>query len=368
MRKFILTISILLDALACQCAMAQEVEADSASARVLTADASYTADVAATVHGGVEHGTVYLGFLHAGVLLDLGKLGLLKGGELYVAGASTHGGMPTADYTGDMQGWDNIEAGNHVYLYQLWYQQRLGRCWLSAGIQDMNEAFMSLDATALYLNSSFGLNSVIAVNDHPSTYPQMLLGLDLGWDIDDAFTLTAGLYNGTPPSFAGNKWNLKQKVNAGNCCLLLGQASWQAESSAANAGVWYHTAERDFGVWAMGQYRLWQDGRRGLDGLAAAAYSPKKQDHVAANLMGGFNLSGLATGRDVLGLAATAIQVAGQGWETAIELNYNVPVAGELYVSPDVQYIIHPGATRQSRNALVLALRCGMSFSVSTRR
>lgn len=368
MKGFLLTIIILVFAPAFTSAMAQEANADSASSPALTADASYTADVAATVHGGVKRGTVYLGFLHAGFHLDLGRMGLLKGGELYVAGASTHGGMPSADYTGDTQGWDNIEAGNHVYLYQLWYKQRLGRCWLSAGIQDMNEVFMSLDAAALYLNSSFGLNSVIAVNDHPSTFPQMLLGLDLGWNIDDALTLTAGLYNGTPPSFAGNKWNLKQKVNAGNCCLLLGQASWQAESSAANAGVWYHTAEHDFGVWAMGQHRLWQDGRRGLDGFAAAAYSPKEQGHVTANLMGGFNLSGLATGRDVLGLAATAIQVAGLGWETAIELNYNVPVAGELYVSPDVQYIVHPGASSQSKNALVLALRCGMSFSLSPRR
>lgn len=368
MRFFLMTITILLGVLLCPCVMAQEAQvADSASAPALTADASYTADVAATVHGGLKRGTVYLGFLHAGVHLDLGRLGLLKGGALYVAAASTHGGMPSADYTGDMQVWDNIEAGNHTYLYQLWYRQRLGRWWLSAGIQDMNEHFMALDAAALYLNSSFGLNSVIAINDHPSTYPQMLTGLDLGWDLDDALTLAVGIYNGAAPSFAGNRWNMKQRVNVDNCCLLLGQASWQARASAVNAGVWYHTAEHDFGMWAMGQHRLLQDGRRTLDGFAAAACSPTKQEHVTANLLGGLNLGGLVVDRDMLGLAATAIRVAGQGWETALELNYNVPVAGELYVSPDVQYIVSPGASRQSKNALVLALRCGMSFSLSTR-
>ncbi len=91
--------------------MAQDIaEADSCETRAVTVDASYTGDVAATVAGGNKQGVTYLGFLHAGVKLDLGKLGLLKGGSLYLAGANTHGGEPSAKFTGDMQGWNNIEA------------------------------------------------------------------------------------------------------------------------------------------------------------------------------------------------------------------------------------------------------------------
>lgn len=221
---------------------------------------------------------------------------------------------------------------------------------------------MALDAAGNYLNSSFGINSVIALNDHPSIFPQLSIGLNLGWNISDNFTWESGIYNGATLSFDHNRFNLKHKLNKRKGYLLLTEGTYSDESRTAKIGTWYHTGEEDFGLWAMGQQRLCQVGRGGIDAFAIAAYSPKKDYRVVTNLMAGINGTGLATSGDVLGLAVSTVQVARQGWETALELNYRLPVYKSIYLSPDAQYIINPGATPHAADALVLDLRLGIAY------
>ena len=48
--------------------------------------------------------------------------------------------------------------------------------------------------------------------------------------------------------------------------------------------------------------------------------------------------------------------------ETSVELNYLAQLGSWLTVQPDVQYVIHPGGTRTTRNAVVSGLRIALSY------
>ncbi len=47
--------------------------------------------------------------------------------------------------------------------------------------------------------------------------------------------------------------------------------------------------------------------------------------------------------------------------ETSVELTYLAQLGSWLTVQPDVQYVIHPGGTRATRNAVVPGLRVTVS-------
>src|SRR5881396_2528 len=92
-------------------------------------------------------------------------------------------------------------------------------------------------------------------------------------------------------------------------------------------------------------------------------------------LGGGFTLTAPFSSRaqDGLGLAVAAArngshyeraQTAAGGTaagETSVELTYLAQLGSWLTVQPDVQYVIHPGGTRATRNAVVPGLRVAVS-------
>jgi len=56
---------------------------------------------------------------------------------------------------------------------------------------------------------------------------------------------------------------------------------------------------------------------------------------------------------------AAGIPTAG---ETTVELTYLAAIGSWLTLQPDLQYVIHPGGTRATRNAVVPGLRIALSY------
>lgn len=144
-----------------------------------TMSASYKADYVQNMSGGLEVGGGYLGYGQMGLSIDFEALNLWKNGELFIGGATTHGAMPSASFIGDFQVADNIEAGEHVYLEQFWFRQDIGQFMLKVGLQDLNEYFVESTPALEYINSSFGINSVISANMDAPIFPVMGLGVEL---------------------------------------------------------------------------------------------------------------------------------------------------------------------------------------------
>jgi porin len=118
-------------------------------------EASYIGDVVSNFSGGIKTGTTYLGLANIKTKFNTEKAYWWKGGSLYVNLANTHGSEPTATLVGDFQGVSNIEAGNHTFLYELWYNQNFKNLNITIGLQDLNTNFASSENGALLINSSF---------------------------------------------------------------------------------------------------------------------------------------------------------------------------------------------------------------------
>jgi porin len=54
--------------------------------------------------------------------------------------------------------------------------------------------------------------------------------------------------------------------------------------------------------------------------------------------------------------------VPGPSFESVVELTYSIRLAPAIALQPDLQYVLHPGGSRQYGNALVAGFRAVVDF------
>jgi porin len=142
----------------------------------------------------------------------------------------------------------------------------------------------------------------------------------------------------------------------------------------------------DWAVYAQADRELYREPGSDSQGLSAflhGAYMPPDRNAYDFSGEAGLVYTGLlpGCGDDLLGLgfmlihasepsvAATreANRAAGSNagvsnYEAAIELTYNAHLRPGVWIQPDVQFVIHPGATNEHANALVIGLRTTITF------
>lgn len=52
----------------------------------------------------------------------------------------------------------------------------------------------------------------------------------------------------------------------------------------------------------------------------------------------------------------------GPSFESVVELTYSIRLAPAIALQPDLQYVLHPGGSRQYGNALVAGFRAVVDF------
>ncbi|WP_163709312.1 carbohydrate porin [Mangrovibacterium lignilyticum] len=343
---------------------------------------AYKGDAVSNFNGGIKTGSTYLGLADLFLEFNTENAGLWKGGTFMVHGANTHGGEPSANLIGDFQVASNIEAGNHTFLYELWYSQTFGNFHATIGLQDLNVEFANSEFGGLFLNSSFGIHSIIADNIAAPIFPLTSHGITLCWEVSSRLNLKTAVYKGSPIDFEDNPNNLKWNLNYSDGLLWVGEANLhcsQQEDCAEiiKAGFFYHQhsedwtvsdeLESDYGFYLVGDHRISpaNDYDKGLSIFYQLGVSPRN-DNVAY-VGTGIHYTGLFSdkGKDTFGLAmarGVMTEEAGQD-ETTFELTYKLQINKYLYLQPDIQYIIHPGGTDMMLdNALVALFRLGLEF------
>src|SRR3989441_258814 len=152
-------------------------------------------------------------------------------------------------------------------------------------------------------------------------------------------------------------------------------------------GAWYYTARFSDLVDTLpngasvqhrgsgGMYLIGDLTVRSLTAFAQLGLGDGRVNQIGGYLGGGFTFTAPFSSRaqDALGLAVAAArngshyeraQTAAGGTaagETTVELTYLAQLGSWLTVQPDVQYVIHPGGTRATRNAVVPGLRVAVS-------
>ncbi len=341
--------------------------------KYLSYEASYVGDFAANFSGGIKKGTNYLGTANIKLSFDTEAAGLWKGGTLFINGANTHGGEPTANLSGDFQGISNIEAGNNTYLYELWYRQDAENFGVIVGLQDLASEFVFTEHGSLFLNGSFGVHSIIADNVPSAIFPLTALGAQIHWMPLNGLLLKAGVFDGMPDDFSKNKYNISWELSSGNGIFSIYEVNLNTEIFNAlpgvlKAGAYFHNSELT--EYSNNGFYLTADQfvkEEKASVFLQAAVSPKNKNNNYIYLGGGMTYYGLFDSRpeDVFGFGAAYAGFA-SGYsrgETALEITYKVQLDENIFIQPDLQYIINPSGTEEKLpDAFSGILRFGFNF------
>ena len=181
----------------------------------------YISDNLINIKGGLNTGYNYLGYANVNISFNTQNANLWKGGEFLIHPASTHGGEPTANLIGDYQGASNIEAGNHIYMHELWYKQKTGNLNFIFGLQDLNANFAKSSIGENFINSSFGIHSIFSENLNAPIFPLTALGFSTNWNISKKLVFQSSVLDRHPTNFENNTSNIKWKFDKDNGTLTI---------------------------------------------------------------------------------------------------------------------------------------------------
>lgn len=322
--------------------------------------ASYIGDGYYNICGGIARGGGFMGMGNITVGFDTGKAGWWPGGEFFVNGASIHGKSLTDNYLGDLQVASGIDAGQHTYLHELWFRQRLGPLVLTGGLQDLNSEFMLTEGGGEFINSSFGTPSVIALGVPVPIFPLTGLGITARWHVNGRWTLQGALFDGSQTDFDRNPHNIHWDFGPRDGILAMGEVHLDGRYKL---GAYYHSQEGNYGFFASVDHPLGE--RVGLFGQAMV--SPKCRNDNNYYLGAGANVSGIFScgGRDSAGIAVAhaGLHRTAHKHETALEIYYKYRFSDNIVLQPDLQYILNPsGGESALPNALVGIMRLHVSF------
>lgn len=346
---------------------------------------SYVGDLVGNLSGGIKTGASYLGLANMSIGIDISKLGLWKGGEVFINGAAAHGNSPTENLIGDFQVASNIDAGGDIiYLQEFWFKQSFKKLEFTLGIQDLNAEYANSQNSSEFINSSFGIAPVIADNVPCSIFPITGLGISGKLEVNKNIKIQMALFDGFPTGLNNTTcWNIKDN----NGLLYFTELQLTSEISNLTGtykiGYYYHSgiAEQDeeaieslnvfnnnYGYYLTADQILWRQKNRSLGIFTQLAFSPAEISLHNKYLGFGVNFSGLfkKQGNDEFGLAmayAGFNNDLNHKHESLIEIYYYLPINENIYIKPDLQYILNPLGTEMAlENALVLFLRFGIDF------
>jgi porin len=351
----------------------------------LSFEAAYTGDVVHNFHGGIKKASAYLGMANMKLSFDADKAGLIPGMKVFVHAANTHGALPSRQLFGDLQVASNIEAGNHTFFQELWVEYSLPDFRIIAGLQDLNVEFASSGYGSVFLNSSFGILPVISANIQAPIFPLTSLGITACWDINDKTSWLTAVYDGSPTDFDFNPYNTKWQFNSGDGILIISEIQrkiqlhdligiyklgfythnhfFESRFSKEFPDSLYHTTS---GIYTYVDQKIWQNEEKFIGIFAQMGFSPSDSCFNKMYVGFGVNASGLFERKnpETIGLALAHIDIFGiPGSETSIELTYHKQISKNIFIQPDIQYIINPSGTNSSlSNCLAGMIRFGLSF------
>ena len=386
----------------------------------ITPTASYNGDAADNLSGGHRRGAIYNSTLHIQLAFDLDQLAGMPGLSGYLDGLWINGGQPSKR-VGDVQNVSNLGAPGALRLYEGWLQYNTPdkRASLLAGRYDLNTEFYHLLSAGILLNGSFGIGAELAFSGFgdPSIYPDTSVGARAAFKPTPNSIVRAAVLDAAPLDRIHDS---PAPFNPHNGALLIAEATLLAPQATADpatgqtfavgrvatptpydskisVGAWYYTG--DFNTFSAtgpnGPYSrhhgegggyllldrlLYQPAARPdlrLSGFIQLGFAQPIVSRVATYLGAGLALNDFLPDRTSdqlsIGMAMarngsnflSAERRAGANFyaaETALELTYLAQVKSWLTMQPDLQYVIHPSAEANLRNATVAQLRFVMTY------
>ena len=141
--------------------------------------ATYTADLLASVAGGLSTGTEYLDNLDLELEINTAEAWGIGGGRVFVHGLYNNSRTFSDKRVGDLQVVSNIDAGKAWRLFEFWYEFDKADWSLRTGLYDLNSEFDVNETGGLFLHSSHGVGAELGQTGHngPGIFPVSSLSL-----------------------------------------------------------------------------------------------------------------------------------------------------------------------------------------------
>ncbi|MDA8095875.1 MAG: carbohydrate porin [Betaproteobacteria bacterium] len=371
-----------------------------------------TSELLGNATGGTHQGFDYEGLTTLVLQMDTQRAFGWYGGTLNVSGLQIHGRNLSADNLQTLQTASGIEADRGTRLWELWYQQNFGRqdrLDIKVGQQSLDQEFMVSQNALLFVNTMFGwpmLPSADLPGGGPA-YPLSALGARLRARPSDAWTILAGVYNGSPvTNTAGdpqqqNAHGTSFPLHGGTLAILEAQYAYPTLGTMLLAdepeplarvykfGLWYDSenfADQEFdntgmslanpassgipqehrgdwAVYAVADQMIWQssiESDRTVSVFIRPMWTPlADRNQIDFSVNAGLTIHEPFEHRDddTFGLGMGYAHVSShlvaldrtQGYpaqhgETFVEATYQYQATPWLQLQPDLQYVFHPGA------------------------
>ncbi len=369
----------------------------------------FTTELWGNVAGGAKTGVVSTNLFEFGVEADLDKLVGWQGATFHNSWLAPLGKDLSGDYVGNLFTASNAAAFNSLFLYELWLQQNLLEDQISIRVGQLaaDTEFAGSDYGSLFLNATFGWPPFLSENipNVGPAFPKGTPGIRLAVQPVDWFTFQTAVYQGDPYADEDNQHGLRWHLgNNGYFWMNEAQVRWNQDDSAsglpgqAKVGFWYHSAEFEsvdpassrtysdnHGVYLVVDQMLYREesvgdvdsSDQGLGWFGRIAFNPQDRNVMGFYFDTGLTYKGLIDGRDedTLGIGVAyghlskgarrtlrADGSTGVGSEMVLEVSYQCQITPWMSVQPDLQLIIHPGATRDHSNAWVAGVRASVTF------
>ena len=365
-------------------------------------NANYAGDVRSNTSGGIKTGTAYSQLLTLG--LDWSTDNLFS--DARVTGSASvmymGGDGISADYVGDLQGLNNIEADTGWRLYEVWTEFAFGKAntTLRAGVLDLNAEFDAPETLGLFVAPPHGIGTEFSQTGSagPSIWPLTGLGIRAAGEWENGFAWRFGIYDGAPGSADGAAFS-DLHVDSDEGALLIGELAYSSERfNKISFGVWSYSAEFDRidadlianptpesgnqGFYTLIDVSLGDIGDTAFDGALRFGSAEAKFNPVDNYIGAALTASNFWPGRpdDALGFAVAYAHMgdvyrATQAFngapatsaEVSYELVYSTNLSDWLAIKPGVQFVQHPGADAALRNSWIVGLRFEVSRGKSWR-
>jgi porin len=364
----------------------------------------YTGEGFSNLSGGVRRGVTYEALLKLNLQLDLKQIVGWTGGSVSALALYPFGEGLSREYTGDFNILSNIDAYDSFRLFELWFQQKfLGdHASVRVGQMSADQEFYQSQRSNIFINSCFGTFPTISMGTNLPIYPVGGLGARIDFHpTAGAFVRVAGFDSNPGQANSNSKHGTRFHLNASSGMIVIAEAGYQIIPSPENGGkdetytlgAYYDsrrfagdfvdsTHSRNGGFYAIVDRLLYrttpyvnaQSNFIGLGAFASCAFAPADRNEVSFYADGGINYNGPFPGRDhdVFGLAVSYTKISHaylvsktpihSGHETVFEATYRLQLTDRLYIQPDFQYILDPGAFRHLPNAVAAGVRFDLTF------
>lgn len=366
---------------------------------------SYEATVLGNPSGGISRTMAYSHLLDFGMTFDLDKIAGLKGSSFVIS--ARHGaGRDMRPYIGNLFNVSEADVPYGVNLTGLYWQQSFAEDAVLLQVGRLNSsAFAKLPAFGLQVSGGVDGNPAsLGMNSNFTSSSRQTWGSRMFVKPEESYYFSGGLYQAS--NSIGKVSSTDFSIRRGDRLLFIAETGWTpvfGEQDTADkatglnghytVGAYYSNLSRErfdlggsvndiYGFYLMGQQTIWRSEKNPDNNVAlwgGLTYAP--QTEVAKMpLMGfaGFVWQGLVPGRNqdkLLGAVLVgslssdyADSVAGGTYgrpgntEVVLDFSYIIRLSRQVFIQPDIQYVMNPGGYDTIADALVIGMQFGISF------